>query len=80
MRDASYVSEPGFNWLRGEKDWTDTMMAVTQAFQCYKDIELEILHKVRSDSMARYMPQFDKCQRSSRNPAAKGLVQGNCLT
>jgi hypothetical protein len=82
VRDTSYVSEPGSNWLQGEKDWTDAMKTVTQAFQCYKDIELEILHKVRLDSTARYMPQFDKCQRSSINPqaAVKGLVQGNRLT
>jgi hypothetical protein len=49
VRDMLYVSEPGFKRLQGEKDWADVMGAVNQAFQSYRDLELEVLQKVCSD-------------------------------
>jgi hypothetical protein len=48
-RDTLYVSEPEFKQLEGEKDWAEVMAVVKQAFQSYRDVELEVLHKVCSD-------------------------------
>ena len=48
LRNTSYTSESTFKPLYGIDDWADVMSAVTQAFELYEDIELEILHKVRA--------------------------------
>jgi hypothetical protein len=48
VRDTLYGSESGSKPLRGEEDWADVMAEVRQAFNCYRDLELEILHKVLS--------------------------------
>jgi hypothetical protein len=48
VRDTVYGSESGPKPLQGEEDWADVMVEVRQAFDCYRDLEVEILHKVRS--------------------------------
>ena len=46
---APYVSEPEFRRLEGERDWEEVIAVVKRAFQSYRDMELEVLHKVCSD-------------------------------
>jgi hypothetical protein len=46
VRDTGYGSESGSKPLRGEEDWADVMAEVRQAFDCYRDVEVEMLRNV----------------------------------
>jgi hypothetical protein len=51
VRDTLYASESGFKQLRGGEDWEVVLTAVRQAFSCFRDLEVEILHKVHSHQL-----------------------------
>ena len=63
VQETLYGSEPESKQLEGEKDWVEVMAVITQAFQSYTDMELEVQHKVRSNisGLSRGLTNLEGC-------------------